>query len=365
MPEDGPTLLCVATQGPGSGDHARLMALLRSFDATDVAFDRGRKARSAARVVLAGLRRRPDLVVMEGTGLAGGAAVLALRLVAGIPYVVSSGDAVAPLVGSLARWAGPPAALYERLLCRRCAGFVGWSPYLVGRALTFGAPRAMTAANWATTAADPTAGTGRAAIRARLGIREGTIVFGIVGKLTWNRRRRYCYGRELVQAVVRSGRPDVAVVIVGDGDGRGALEADAGALAGRSVLFTGNVARGEVGGYLAAMDVASLPQSTDAVGAFRYTTKLSEYLAARIPVVTGQLPLAYDLDGGWLWRLPGDAPWDDRYVDALAALMDKVTPEEIGRRAAAIPTHLDVFDEARQRRALEAFLHDLVDAPRR
>ena len=27
-----------------------------------------------------------------------------------------------------------------------------------------------------------------------------------------------------------------------------------------------------------------------------------------LPVVTGQLPFAYDLGGDWLWRLPGDAP---------------------------------------------------------
>ena len=61
------------------------------------------------------------------------------------------------------------------------------------------------------------------------------------------------------------------------------------------------------------MDVASLPQSVDGVGSFRYTTKLSEYLAARLPVVTGEIPLAFDLDDGWMWRLPGDAPWEERY----------------------------------------------------
>ena len=47
--------------------------------------------------------------------------------------------------------------------------------------------------------------------------------------------------------------------------------------------------------HLAAFDLASLPQSVDGVGSFRYTTKLSEYLAAGLPIVTGQIPAAYDL----------------------------------------------------------------------
>jgi hypothetical protein len=49
--------------------------------------------------------------------------------------------------------------------------------------------------------------------------------------------------------------------------------------------------------------------SVDQVGSFRYTTKLSKYLAFGLPVITGQIPLAYDLDDGWIWRLAGDAPW--------------------------------------------------------
>jgi hypothetical protein len=52
------------------------------------------------------------------------------------------------------------------------------------------------------------------------------------------------------------------------------------------------VARDAVPDYLAAFDVASLPQSCDQIGAFRYTTKLPEYLAAKLPIVTGELPVA-------------------------------------------------------------------------
>ena len=112
--------------------------------------------------------------------------------------------------------------------------------------------------------------------------------------------------------------------------------------------------------YLAAMDVASLPQSVDGVGAFRYTTKLSEYLSARLPMVTGQVPLAYDLDDGWLWRLPGSAPWEDRYVDALAELVDSIEPADVEHRRARISAEGEMFDLAAQRRRVTDFVLELV-----
>src|SRR5437667_262209 len=152
------------------------------------------------------------------------------------------------------------------------------------------------------------------------------IVFGIAGTLDWNRRVGYCYGYELVHAAVRARRRGLRVLIVGDGTGRKPLEHAAGVELGKSVLLTGRVPREQVADYLAAMDVGSLPQSCDGVGSFRYTIKLSEYLSASLPIVTGQIPLAYDLDDGWLWRLPGQAPWDERYLRALARLMEQITP---------------------------------------
>jgi len=40
----------------------------------------------------------------------------------------------------------------------------------------------------------------------------------------------------------------------------------------------------------------------DRTGGFRFTTKVSEYLDAGLPVVTSQIPMGYDLNGGWAWR---------------------------------------------------------------
>jgi hypothetical protein len=150
------------------------------------------------------------------------------------------------------------------------------------------------------------------------------------------------------------------VLVGGEGSGRQHLARAAGDRLGRTILLPGAVPRDRVPAHLAAMDVASLPQSVDAVGGLRYTTKLSEYLAARLPVVTGQIPLAYDLDDGWLWRLPGDAPWDDVYIAALAEIMRTTKVDDVRRRRDLVPQALPAFDRARQQRQTVAFVQELV-----
>lgn len=356
----GGSIAVFSTLGPGSREEERIVSLTAALHPAVWSFDRGSRGRSAIALLRRLRRERPDLVVMEGTSVAAGAVLLAGRAGLGIPYVVSSGDAVGPFIAIIVPRLRRAGDLYERLLCRCCAGFIGWTPYLTGRAVTLGAPRAMTAANWAP-AQTNAPGDGERT-RRELGIPDEAIVFGLAGTLNWDARAGYCYGMELVRALARTERRDAHVVIVGDGTGRSRLAAAAGAELGARLHLPGRVSREELGRYFAAMDVASLPQSVDGVGAFRYTTKLSEYLASGLPVVTGQLPFAYDLDGGWVWRLPGDTPWDERYVAALAELMETITTPEIERRRACVPAGLEIFDEERQRARTTAFLQDLLDA---
>jgi glycosyltransferase involved in cell wall biosynthesis len=353
-----PEVAYFATQGNTSGDNERIEALLKGVDAHPLDFERGKKLRSGLRLFAALAKRRPALVVMEGTGLGGGLAMIGARLLLGITYVVSSGDAVGPYVAINHRLLAPIAGLYERALCRFSAGYIGWSPYLAGRAISFGAPRAMTAANWA----PPGEPEHRGPCREKLGISDDAIVFGIVGSLEWTGSVAYCYGSELVRAVLESDRQDVRVLIVGDGSGVKHLEELAGEDLGRRILLPGRIPRDQVPAYLAAMDVASLPQSVDGVGSFRYTTKISEYLSAGLPVVTGQIPLAYDLDDGWIWRLPGDAPWDGRYISALARLMAGLSVEELAERRRAVPRDLPLFDLERQQSQVAEFITDLLES---
>jgi glycosyltransferase involved in cell wall biosynthesis len=345
---------CFATQGTGHRDDHRIRALLEELDPDTWLFDHDRKAASMLRVLRRGLAEHPDAVVVEGTGVAGGVAVMLLDL-AGIRYLVSTGDAVAPFLSLRRPWLGPVARIYERALLRRAAGVIAWSPYLTGRALTLGARRAMTAAGWA-----PATSASERDVRGELGIPPGALVFGLVGSLDWTERAGYCYGLELVRAVTQSNRDDVYVLVVGDGSGRERLASIAGDMLDRRVFLPGLVPRDDVPAWLGAFDLASLPQSVDGVGAFRYTTKLSEYLAAGLPVVTGQLPLAYDLDEGWLWRLPGDAPWTDDYVGALAKLMSTLDRDDLERRRGLVPRALRDFDPVRQKRAVAAFVLDAL-----
>ena len=361
-----------ATKGAGSNDEQRILRLVSGFPVCRFEFDRNSKTAAFRRLVGLIRRERPPLVVMEGTGGAGGLACLVGRLLFGVPYVVSSGDAVGPFIGSHYPLLGPAARLYERALCRLCAGFIGWTPYLVGRALTLGAPRGMTAAGWALgggTGDGRTRARDRAAIRRRLGIPGDALVFGIAGSLQWNAAKGYCYGLELVRAVRRVSRADVRVLIVGDGSGRPHLEREAGDDLGRRVLLTGDVPLARVMPHLHAMDVAVLPQTLDGVGNFRYTTKVSEYRAAGLPAAVSQVPMVYDLDDSAAWRLPGRTPWGEPFVAALAQLMRTQTHESVGHKAAALAASpADVtFEESRQRARMTAFVSDLLldgsDAP--
>lgn len=325
-------------------------------------FDKQNKRASFGRLRKQLVAHRPKLLVMEGTGMAGGLICLWGRWFYGVPYIFSSGDAVGPFMRAHHPVVGLAFEIYERLLCGGCAGFIGWTPYLCGRALTLGAPRAMTASGWSLGPV-PEAATRTAARREwrqRWGIPANHLVVGIIGSLEWNAHRQFCYGWDLVQAARKVRREDLSFLIIGGGSGLERLRTEAGGLLNQRVFLPGPIALAEVSSALAAMDVASLPQSLDGVGMFRYTTKISEYAEARCPVITNCIPMAYDLGGEWMWRLPGN-PWSARHVAALTELLDGLTPEEILRRQQAIPK-LEDFDRISQINRVAAFIADLMQA---
>src|SRR5581483_5653680 len=119
-------IICFATQGHEHIEGERIRVMLEPLAPQEFRFERSHKLRSAAGLLRLLLSERPDLVVMEGTGTAGGLPLLLARALRGVPYVVSSGDAVGPFLGLGSRALGIAGGVYERLLCRFCAGFVGW-----------------------------------------------------------------------------------------------------------------------------------------------------------------------------------------------------------------------------------------------
>ena len=351
-----------ATKGSGTNDAIRIDTLLSKFeDRKEIQFSKKLKVAGLLGIMKTVAFEKPDLIVMEGTGIAGGAACLCGKLLHGVPYVISSGDAVGPFMRAHHRLAGLIFEVYERLLCRFSAGFIGWTPYLCGRAMTFGSPRAVTAAGW------PLGGDAssvniletRQKMRAKLGIPQEDLVVGIVGALEWNARKQYCYGWDLVECARRVKRQDVKFVIVGGGSGLDRLRTMAGDLLGKRVFLPGPVPLEEVVPVMCAFDVASLPQSMDGVGMFRYTTKIAEYLAVRLPIITNQVPMAYDLGTDWMWRLPGGAPWDETYLNALAKLVEGLQLADIAEVQARIPEDLPEFREDDQIRRVTAFIAEL------
>jgi len=349
-----------ATKGTDTNEERRLRTLLSGVETEFITFDKSKKLGSFKHLIRSFSQSRKRLIVMEGTGIAGGIACLIARILWGHRYVVSSGDAVGPFVGSHSRLAGPIFAVYERILCRMASGYIGWTPYLVGRALTFGVGRAMTASGWVLGDDVKNMDT-RTNIRTHWNVPPEAIVFGIAGAIVWSKRRKYCYGLELVRAIRRVKRRDVVVVIIGNGSGIPHLEAEAGDSLGTKVFLPGAVPLDCVMENLRAMDVGSLPQSTDGVGAFRYTTKISEYAQAQLPVVTNQIPAAYDLDHGQIWRLPGSSPWDTKFEEAMVALMENITQDAIRSARSAYENYSDqTFCKSTQVERTGHFLLELV-----
>ena len=152
-------ILCFATQGDEHIEAERIRGLLEPLAARGVpvrALGEGPLGAAAAR---ARARGAPGADRDGGKRHAGGldAARRSTRC-SGIPFIVSSGDAVGPFLhaalapgGHARRRVRAPAA------AGAAPGFVGWTPYLVGRALTFGAPRAMTRARAGRAATPPRA----------------------------------------------------------------------------------------------------------------------------------------------------------------------------------------------------------------
>ena len=353
-------LLACASQGSGSADEGRLRELLTNFNLELVSFNRKEKRQGFLRCLRLLREGRFDLFVLEGTGFAGGLAAILGQLLWRRPYVVSSGDAVAPFLSARLPLGKPLFSLYERALCRYSSGFIGWTPYLVGRALTLGARKGVTVPGWAPFRSDrETLQQDRRRIRKDLGIPEDAVVFGLIGSLVWSQRYGYCYGAELVRAARRSSPSDVHVLVVGDGSGLDPLKELAGELLGKRILLPGRIRRDEVPRYLAAMDVASLPQSVDGVGSFRYSTKLPEYRDAGLMIVTNQIPAAYDLNHGDMIPLPGTAPWDERFLQALAYLMKTATHEQL-RTVKREPASAYDFDREQQIARVTVFLDDIL-----
>ena len=98
----------------------------------------------------------------------------------------------------------------------------------------------------------------RSKVRKDLGLSDGTVLIGSVGRLTYQKNQEFLIDMLKRIKADRGINGDYRLILVGDGEDRGYLEeksAEAGL--GKDVIFTGAV--DDVTPYLQAMDVAAMP----------------------------------------------------------------------------------------------------------
>ena len=145
QPPDGPAapILAFATQGSAHLDALRLRELLAPLGARELDFDRAHKLRAARGPC--GVRpgaSGPRLIVMEGTGTAGGVARLGAAGAAGAsPTSSPAATRSAPIWRSARAWPGSPGASTSAPPRCCCAGFIGWSPLSGGTRPDVSVPR--------------------------------------------------------------------------------------------------------------------------------------------------------------------------------------------------------------------------------
>lgn len=173
----------------------------------------------------------------------------------------------------------------------------------------------------------PRGGEAGASLRLALGLPDDAVVFGTVGRLNEAKQQhRLLHAlREVVNGGLRA-----ALVIVGDGELRAALEAETDRLGLREqVRLLG--ARGDVPQLLVGMDVFVLPSRTEG-----YSLALVEASAAALPIIAtavgGNAEIVQDGLTGLIVP-PGD---DARLAEAMAALgRDAARREKLGEQARA------------------------------
>lgn len=349
-------ILAFATQGSGGDDELRLQSLLSKSNSEFFEFNNKSKVNSFIKLITLIFQKEYDLFIMEGTGIAGGLALIIGSFLLGTKYIVSSGDAVAPFLTSKFPIGKPIFFLYEKCLMAFSSGYIGWTPYLCGRAMTYGSPKTITAAGWNPHKISKTVSY----IRNDFGINPNDIVIGIVGSLNWNPNKKYCYGLELVQACHLTTNKNIKIIIVGDGSGKIELEKRSGELLDKKIFLPGRISREKLSDYYHAIDIGSLPQSGDQIGSFRYTTKISEYLGFKIPIVTGPIPLAYDFGADWIWKINSRFPWTNEYAESLAHFFNSITSKEVIIKKKNIQTDRIEFNKNDQIFRVSEFINDLI-----
>ncbi|HEY0442844.1 MAG TPA: glycosyltransferase family 4 protein, partial [Candidatus Limnocylindrales bacterium] len=169
------------------------------------------------------------------------------------------------------------------------------------------------------------------ALAASLGIADGETVLGYISSFTGYEGIRF-----LIEAgaILRDRGRRVRVLLVGDGEERGALEAEARRLgvADGTVIFTGRVPHERIASYYSVIDVFVVPRTADRVSQLVTPLKPYEAMALERPLVVSGVAalreIVVDGETGLTFR-PEDAADLAAVVEPL--LEDRGRREALGR----------------------------------
>lgn len=242
-----------------------------------------------------------------------------------IPFVLEANE-VSGIAHRARRQSFPRlCAAFERRLFARCTAIHTVSSHLAKRICRQGV--AASRVHVAPNAFDPArVGDGRrdAALAAHYGL-EGRTVLGFAGWFdAWDRLDLLID----VFARLRRSRPELALLLIGDGPVGAALREQARTLGlERDVVFTGAVPRHDVCKVMALLDVAVLAHSND----FGSPVVLFEFMGLGIPVVAPRLePILDVLEHGHTALL-----FDPLDADGLATMLERALSEPALRRSLA------------------------------
>ena len=277
----------------------------------------------------------PDLLVERLSLFAGGGTDLARRL--GVPRLV---EINAPVTAERAGYQGIADVVAGEMLERRAldgAHAVAVSPPLAGWARSRGVAQVTVVPNGVDVerfAPDP---DGAADVRRGLGL-EGAQVVGFAGSLkAW-------HGVDALlraAALLADRRPQLRLLIVGDGPERARLEDVAAATLPGRVRFAGAVPSTAMPAHLATFDVATAPYIMPASGVGFYFSplKVVEAMAAARVVVASRFDPIEDLLAGWGRLVPPGDPV--ALAEAIAGALDDPRSPSLaaGARRRAVSTH--------------------------
>ena len=318
---NSPKITFLVNSGPDSIEAVRARGLARRLppDKTRFLFRDGSRLSTWFRWDAELKRDRPDLLYVLNTAMPGAALAVWWRRRHGIPYLLDTGDAIHEMArrsGIQGGWRLPLLWLLEKISHRDASVVVVRGTRHREHLVASGLSRVTVIRDGYAEQTSATPGSVEK-LRRSLGL-DGRFVVGVMGSLVFSPSLGICYGWDLVQALVDLKELPVTGLIIGDGDGKAWLEAQAKAagVADR-VIFCGRIPYADVPTYLRLMDVALSTQTNNLPGQVRTTGKLPEYMAAERFILASRVGEAALLLPD-LMLLDYDGEVDPGYPDRLA-----------------------------------------------